>query len=123
MTQTETSAKLARARAVTGALDQERLRPALGFGLGVAALVLATWLYAGYRYEVWPQPNFLTYVLRYSGVLENDWFTSVTPPHWAVDNLLALVPHGKLDEAVLGLWLVFLAVLWGAFLSICRSLG
>ena len=123
MTQTETSAKLARARAVRGGRDQERLRPALGFGLGVGALVLATWLYAGYRYEVWPQPNFLTYVLRYSGVLENDWFTSATPPHWAVDNLLALVPHGRLDEAVLGLWLVFLAVLWGGFLSICRSLG
>jgi hypothetical protein len=110
-------------RARARGLDRQRLGTAVGFALGVGALMLATWLYQGYQYEVWPQPGFLSYVLNFSGELQNDWFTSLPAAHWAIDHLLALVPHGKLDEAVLGLWLVFLAVVWASFLSICRSLG
>ena len=123
MTETETIPMAPSRRPQAPAAAHADRRSVLGFALGVAALMLATWLYQGYRYEVWPQPGFLSYVLNFSGKLENDWFTSLPAAHWAVDHLLALVPHGQLDEAVLALWIVFLAVVWASFLSICRSLG
>ena len=121
MAQTEIAARPA--IGVTRRVDRARLGSALGFAFGIGALMLATWLYQGYRYQVWPQPGFLAYVLNYSGELKNDWFTSLPAAHWAIDHLLAWVPHSKLDDAVRALWLVFLAVVWGSFLSICRSLG
>lgn len=93
------------------------------FAAGVTSLVLATWLHEGYRYEVWPQPSFLSYVLSCSGQLRDNWFTSLPAAHWAVDHLLALVRASKLDEAVLLMWLLLLVALWASFLSICRSLG
>ena len=123
MTPTETVLPPRATSAAAPAAARPGLGSALAFALGVAALVLATWLYQGYRYEVWPQPGFLSFVLNFSGELENDWYTGLPAGHWAIDHLLAVVPSAKLDEAVLGLWLVFLVVLWSSFVSICRSLG
>jgi hypothetical protein len=93
------------------------------FGTAVAALVVATWLYSGYRYNTWPQPGFLANVLSLSGHLENDWYTSFPPDHWAIDHILAVVPHSLLPAAVFVLWVVFLVLLWAAFVAICESLG
>jgi hypothetical protein len=89
----------------------------------VGFLVAATWAYQGYRYNTWPQPGFLANVLRLSGDLPNDWYTSFPPAHWAVDHTLALVPHSLLPAAVLLMWLLSLTILWGSFVSICDSLG
>jgi hypothetical protein len=103
------------------------LRALAGSWRWLAALVglcLATYLYAGYRYDVWPQPGFLANVLAFSGRLKGDWYTTELPAgHWALDHALALLPHGLLEPAVLVLWVVGLAALWGGFLLIADALG
>lgn len=91
--------------------------------LAISFLSLATWLYIGYRYDAWPQPGFLAHVLKFSGELKGDWYTSFPPGHWAIDHLLAFLPNSLLEPSIFLLWLLFLVLLWGAFLSICRSLG
>jgi hypothetical protein len=95
----------------------------LGYAGAVAFLIGATWLYVSYRFNVAIQPAFLGHVLRFSGELKNDWYTSFPPPHWAIDHLLAIVPESLRAGAVLGLWLAALAILWTSFIAICRSLG
>ena len=99
-----------------------RIHPWVAPVAAVAFLVLATWLYVGYRYGVSIQPAFLASVLRYRGDLDHDWFTGFPAAHWAVDHALALVPDALLPAAVLALWLAFLAILWASFLAICASL-
>lgn len=91
--------------------------------LAVLSLVAATWLYIAYRYEVGSQLNFLSHVLRFSGELQNDWFTDGPPHHWIVDRFLGAVPGSVRPGVVLVLWLLSLTVLWAGFLAICQSLG
>ena len=99
------------------------MRRALPFAAAVAALGFATWLYAGYRYGLWPQPGFLNYVFHYDGTLRNDWSTGLPPYHWVVSKALGLLPESAVEPAVLVLWLAELAILWAAFLGICGALG
>ncbi|HEY0631819.1 MAG TPA: DUF6798 domain-containing protein [Thermoleophilaceae bacterium] len=91
--------------------------------LGTVALSLASWLYLGYVYEIWPQPGFLAHVMAFNGQLRGDWFTSLPPGHWAIDHVLGWLPGGALEPAVLVLWLGTLVVLWLGVLLIAESLG
>jgi hypothetical protein len=93
------------------------------FAGAVAFLALATWLYQGYSYEVWPQPAFLDATFRMQGELPNDWATGFPAGHWFVVSMLGLLPGGLTEVAVGGAYLLFLVTIWGAFVSICRSLG
>lgn len=94
-------------------------RPALA----VVGLTIATYLALGYRYGVWPQPPMLEYALRYSGELTNDWYLGFGAPHWAFSHFLALPPIAWLENVVAVVWVAQLFVLWGAIVSICRTLG
>lgn len=89
----------------------------------VLLLGLATWGFHGYSYGVWPQPGFLVNVLRFDGELTNDWFTSLPAVHWAFANGFGLLPFSWLEPAVLVVWLAYLAILWGAFTALGRTLG
>jgi hypothetical protein len=119
--------RVAPARANPGPPDAESTGrgdpPWALFAAAVGLLVLATWLYGGYAYNSGNTPGVIAHVLRFSGELQGDWYTSLPPSHWAVDHALALLPGSLLEPAILGLWILFLAVLWAAFLDICRSLG
>lgn len=99
------------------------MRRTLPFAATVVALCLATWLYAGYRYGLWPQPGFLNYVLHYDGALVNDWSTGLPPYHWFVSKGLGLLPESAVEPAVLVLWIAELAALWAGFVGVCRALG
>src|SRR3954470_22855852 len=87
------------------------------------ALSVATWLYYGYRWKVWPQPGFFDHVLRYDGQLHNDWHTSLPPVHWAFVHVLGLVPGDHLESALLVSWIAGIVVLWVGFVALARSLG
>jgi hypothetical protein len=89
----------------------------------VVLLGLATWLFHGYTYGLWPQPGFLVNVVHFDGELEGDWFTTLPAVHWAFANGLGLLPFSWVEPAVLIGWLVYLGVLWSAFLLLARSVG
>jgi hypothetical protein len=92
--------------------------------LAVVGLCVATYLYAGYRYGVWPQPGFLANVYAFSGRLKGDWYTTDLPPaHWALDHGLVLLPHAWLEPAVLVLWVLGLVALWSGVLLIADALA
>ena len=94
-----------------------------GLGAGVLLLTVATWLYHGYRWSIWPQLGTLDHVYRYAGEFSNDFYTSVEAPQWAFAHLLGWLGPG-LTEAALGVfWVLSMLVLWGSFLMICRALG
>lgn len=97
----------------------ERLR----FAGTVSALIGATYLYFGYRFGAWPQPQPLEQGLAFAGDLLSDWYTSLPPPHWAFTHLLGIVPSGALHQVVFALWLAGLAAFWSGFVSICRTFG
>ena len=97
--------------------------PHLRVAASAALLALATYAYAGYAYGVWPQPGLLEYVLRLNGSLQGDWMMSLTPPHWAIANLLGLGPVDALDEEVLFLWIAGLLVFWLGAGALATRLG
>jgi hypothetical protein len=88
----------------------------------IAGLTALTYLYSGYRYDVWPQPGLLEYVLRLDGQLRADWMTSLPPPHWALAHALGLLPHRALDEAVFSLWVAGLVTFWAGVVGMARRL-
>ncbi len=87
----------------------------------VAFLSVASYLYTAYRYDVWPQPGFLAHVLRYNGELRGDWFTSLSPGHWALDHALGVLPPSWLEPVVAILWGLTTIVLWAGFAAIADS--
>ena len=89
----------------------------------VAALSVATWLYFGYRWKVWPQPGFFDHVLRYDGQLHNDWHTSLPPVHWAFTHVLGLVPPEHLESALLVSWIAGIVLLWIGFVALANRFG
>ena len=105
---------------------QERFwarRETWAFAASTAFLSLATYLYMGYRFNVWPQPGFLGPVARYSGDLKNDWYTSLPAANWALDHTLGLLPHSALPAAVAVLWVLALVALWWSILALGVTLG
>jgi hypothetical protein len=89
----------------------------------VASLALATWAWAGYRWQVWPQPGFLDHVLRLDGELRGDWYAGLPPPHWAFAHALGMVPPGRLEEVALLAWLAGVLALWTGFAFLAESVG
>jgi Domain of unknown function (DUF6798) len=94
----------------------------LPLALVTAALTLATYLYYGYAYGVWPGTALLDFVLRAKGELDNDWQTDQPAPHWAITHILAVLPDAWLEGAVLTIWILGLVVLWAGFAVMCRTL-
>jgi hypothetical protein len=90
--------------------------------LPVVVLSVLTWLCLGYRYEIWPQPELLVFSLRYDGQLQGDWFADGQPVHWAVSNLLGLLPHALLEPAVAVLYVLAVVVLWAGWMQAAAAL-
>jgi Domain of unknown function (DUF6798) len=96
--------------------------PVVPWLMSVGCLSFGTYLYAGYRYGVWPQPGLLEYVLRLSGALKADWMTTLPSPHWAMAHALAVVPGGFLEDSVLVLWVLGVGLLWVGVSGLARQL-
>jgi hypothetical protein len=92
--------------------------------IATAFLLLATYFYLGYQYDIWPQSGDLQWVVQYSGDLKNDWFTSTTPPvHWALAHALGTVPHSALPGVVKALWIASICGVWASILILAKKLG
>src|SRR5438874_2342706 len=89
----------------------------------VVSLTVATYALLGYDYPAWPQPTVLEYVLHFRGALVNDWFTSLPPPHWMFDHVLAWVPAHALRGTLELLWVVQCGLFWVGFVALRRSIG
>ena len=98
--------------------------PGLRATLAVAlALAVATRLMLGYQFGGWPQLDSLEFILRLSGRLRDDWYTSHPPPHWVFDHVFAWLPPAWLEPATLiGWWLGQLAF-WSGFATLLGTLG
>ena len=107
-------------RARSGAGWLRAIAPAT---LGTGFLLLATYLYLGYQYDIWPQSGDLQWVVRYSGDLKNDWLTSTPPPHWALVHALGVLPNSALPGVVKALWIASGCVLWASILILTKKLG
>lgn len=90
--------------------------------IGTVVLMVVTWKLHGYAYGRWPQPGFLVNVVHYDGQLQGDWFAALPPVHWAFAHALGALPGTAVEPAVLGGWILYLVLLWGAILSVGRSL-
>ncbi|MGZ5333788.1 MAG: DUF6798 domain-containing protein, partial [Solirubrobacterales bacterium] len=88
-----------------------------------AALSLATWLYVGYTFAVYPQNGFLDWVYRYDGSFTNDFHTSQPPYHWAFSHFFGWLPAGWVEPLLLVVWIASLLVLWRGFISVAERLG
>jgi hypothetical protein len=100
-----------------------RIQAVAPVALGTGFLVLATYLFLGYRYDIWPQSGDLQWVVRYSGDLKNDWLTSTPPQHWVLVHALGVLPHSVLPGVVKALWIASGCLLWASILTLAKKLG